>query len=175
MAFDTMLLALQQGKIDVAISCISITEERKKSINFTQDYYSTSAVLVIRENENRIKDVEDLKGKKVATQLGTTQDAFVDELDGVENVKLKTGPELIIHLTSNKVDAALLDTTAAKKIIENNKGVKIVDNVELDKSELGIAVNKQNTQLLKDLDKALSELKKEGFVKALYKKYNMGQ
>ena len=175
MAFDALLVALQSGKIDSVISCMSITDERKKSVNFTQDYLSTSAFLVIRENEERIKTVKDLKGKKVATQIGTTQDAFVDELKGVENVKLKTGPDTIVHLASNKVDAALLDSTAAKKIVANNKGVRILSNVELDKSELGIAVNKNNTQLLKDLNKALTELKKDGFIKKLYQKHHIGE
>ena len=175
MAFDALLVALQSGKIDAVVSCMSITDERKKSVNFTQDYLSTSAYLVIRDNENRIKTVEDLRGKKVATQIGTTQDAFVDELEGVENVKLKTGPETIVHLASKKVDAALLDSSAAKKIVQNNKGVRILANVELDKSELGIAVSKKNTQLLKDLNKALTELKKEGFIKKIYQKYHIGE
>ena len=175
MAFDALLVALQTGKIDVAISGMSITEERKKSVNFTQGYFTSSSVVTVREDDNSIKSAKDLVGKKVATQIGTTEDAVIDKLAGVENVKLKNGPELIVHLTSKKVDAALLDSIVAKQIIENNKGAKVLYNLELDRTDLGIAVNKKNPQLLKDLNKALTDLKKEGFINSLYKKYNMGK
>ena len=171
MAFNTLLVALQNKKIDVIISGMNITEERKKSVNFTQGYFFNSAVLIVRDDEKNIKNVEDLTGKQVATAIGTTEDAFADELEGVTNVKLQNSADTIIHLISKKVDAVILDKVVAEKIIENNRGAKILNNVELNKAEMGIAVNKKDTQLLKDLNKALTDLKKEGFINSLYKKF----
>ena len=170
MEFNTLLTALSSGKVDLIISGLDITDERKQQVDFTQGYYANELSLVVL-NDSNIKNINDLKGKKVGTELGTSSDNYVNELKDVKNIQFKDSSFTIMNLKSNKVDAVIIDKPVAEKILKNVNGCKILENVNIKTSEMGIAVNKNNKELLNDLNKALTELKNNGKLKELNLKY----
>ena len=175
MTFNNLLVSLQNGSVDVIISSMTITEERKKSVNFTQGYFVDEVSLVVKDDEKDIKGLNDLKGKKVGSTLGTTSSYFADGIEGVaENLKFKETPDTFLNLIAGKIDVAIVDKVYAERAVPANKGAKILnDPVVRQKSrgDWGIAVNKKNPQLLNDLNKALTEMKKEGLFDKLMDKY----
>ena len=170
MEFNTLLTALSSGKVDLIISGLDITDERKQQVDFTQGYYANELSLVVL-NDSNIKNINDLKGKKVGTELGTSSDNYVNELKDVKNIQFNDSSSTIMNLKSNKVDAVIIDKPVAEKILKNVNGCKILENVNIKTSEMGIAVNKNNKELLNDLNKALTELKNNGKLKELNVKY----
>lgn len=170
MEFNTLLTALSSGKVDLIISGLDITDERKQQVDFTQGYYANELSLVVL-NDSNIKNINDLKGKKVGTELGTSSDNYVNELKDVKNIQFKDSSSTIMNLKSNKVDAVIIDKPVAEKILKNVNGCKILENINIKTSEMGIAVNKNNKELLNDLNKALTELKNNGKLKELNLKY----
>ena len=170
MEFNTLLTALSSGKVDLIISGLDITDERKQQVDFTQGYYANELSLVVL-NDSNIKNINDLKGKKVGTELGTSSDNYVNELKDVKNIQFKDSSFTIMNLKSNKVDAVIIDKPVAEKILKNVNGCKILENINIKTSEMGIAVNKNNKELLNDLNKALTELKNNGKLKELNVKY----
>ena len=168
--FDTLLFSLSNKKIDIIISGMDITEERKKNVNFSDGYFSNEISILVKENDNSIKSVDDLKGKKIGTAVGTTSSNFVNTLKNVNNVNFNDSPTTILNLSSGKVDAIVEDKVVAYNLISTNKGIKILD-IELEKSDMGIALNKENLDLLNKINIALSNMKKEGFLDKLIKKY----
>ena len=85
MEFNTLFAALSTNKIDVIISGVDITEERKKTFNFSDGYYNNELSLIVKEGDTTITAVEDLQGKKVGTELGTTSDTYADSLNSITN------------------------------------------------------------------------------------------
>lgn len=170
MEFNTLLTALSSGKVDLIISGLDITDERKQQVDFTQGYYANELSLIVL-NDSNIKDINDLKDKKVGTELGTSGDNYVNELKDVKNIQFNDSSSTIMNLKSNKVDAVIIDKPVAEKILKNVNGCKILENVNIKTSEMGIAVNKNNKELLNDLNKALTELKNNGKLKELNVKY----
>ncbi len=170
MEFNTLLTALSSGKVDLIISGLDITDERKQQVDFTQGYYANELSLIVLDDSN-IKDINDLKDKKVGTELGTSGDNYVNELKDVKNIQFNDSSSTIMNLKSNKVDAVIIDKPVAEKILKNVNGCKILENVNIKTSEMGIAVNKNNKELLNDLNKALTELKNNGKLKELNVKY----
>ena len=175
MTFNNLLVSLQNESVDVIISSMTITEERKKSVNFTQGYFVDEVSLVVRDSDNSIKGLNDLKGKKVGSTLGTTSGYISDGIEGVaENLKFKESPDTFLNLIAGKIDVAILDKVYAERAVSANKGAKILDDPvvrQKSRGDWGIAVNKKNPQLLNDLNKALTAMKKEGFFDGLMDKY----
>ena len=171
MAFDTLLVALTNNKIDAIISGMDITVEREKMVNFTNGYFSNEISLIVKKDNESIKNLEDLKKKTVGVVIGTTSDFFVSDLNDIYNIKFKNSVDAILNLNLNKVDAIILDKVVAKKIIVNYEDIRILDDVILNKSEMGIAVNKNNPKLLEELNSALNELKNDGTLEALIQKH----
>lgn len=160
-SFDGLLPALQSGKIDLIVSGMTVTDERKKAVNFTDSYYTASQVIVVANNNEVVKGFEDLKGKNVGVQLGTTGDLEVTKMAGVTNTKFNNGSEAILALKSNKVDAVVIDNEPAKNFVKNNDGLKVVDAGAI-KEDYAMAISKDNQELLNSINAALKQLKENG-------------
>lgn len=173
MPFNTLLVALQSGKIDIIISSITSTKERKKSVDFTQGYGGEPQVLVIKSDNKEIKSLEDLVGKKVGTGIGTIADFYVESKKNIENVKFKNSAESYLNLSSGKIDAVVDAGDVGRRFVSVNKNLKILQEFDVEENQKAIAVNKNNPDLLEKLDNILGELKKEGFIDKLCKKYNI--
>lgn len=171
MEFNTLFAALSTNKIDVIISGVDITEERKKTFNFSDGYYNNELSLVVKEGDTTITAVEDLQGKKVGTELGTTADTYADSLNSITNVKYNSGAVAVMNLKAGKVDAVILDKPVAQQVLLTNDGCQILEGVKLVSSETGIVVNKNNPELLKQINGVIKELKETGKLQELIAKY----
>uniref|UniRef100_A0A2P2IBP0 Basic amino acid ABC transporter substrate-binding protein n=1 Tax=Hirondellea gigas TaxID=1518452 RepID=A0A2P2IBP0_9CRUS len=170
MSFDGLLPALQAKKIDMIIAGMTSTEERKKSVNFTNSYYIANQVIITAKELGNIATFDELKGKKVGVILGFTGDVVVSKIDGVEVKKYNAGYVAIMDLKAGKIDAVVLDSEPAKNFIKNNDGIKIA-SAKGDKEEYAMAVYKDNIELLEKINKALMVLKENGTYDGLLKKW----
>ena len=158
-AFDSIINEVKTSKSDIGAAGISYTEERALEVDFTTNY-SESKQIVIVNNESNIFGIEDIKGKKIAVQLGSVADSYLTEnyLD-VELVREKKYLAAIEDLKSNKVDAVVMDDLPASKLVTSQMMVLdealLVDNY-------GMIVRKGNTKLLEAANTVIEQLKESG-------------
>ncbi len=170
MAFDGVVTAVATGKVDAGIACITINDERKKTVNFSNAYYATSQAIVVASNSD-ITDVDALNGTDIGVQLGTTGDIFVSDYVDCTVHQYNNGTEAGMDLQNGKIDAIVIDADPAAKIAANF-GFVVLEKPLTDE-EIGIAVSKDNTELLKKIDAAVEQMKAEGKYEELLKKYGL--
>jgi arginine/lysine/histidine transporter system substrate-binding protein len=166
--FSRIFDALDAGQVDFAIAGLHPTEERKKIASFSDIYYQAIQSVVIRaENSEKIKTIEDLRGKKVGTQKDSIQEAMArTQISGAEFIVRETIEELIILLKKGLVDAIILEEPVAESYVRRDKHFAIIKCKKFD-NMLGsaIAVKKGNMELLKEINRILEKLKKENKIK----------
>lgn len=169
--FSGLLDALNSGSVDMILSGISPTEERRRSIDFSNIYYTARNVLVTSKDK-AISSIEDLKGLTVGTQIGSIQDRIAQEKLKDSNIKsLLRVPELVLELLSKKVDAAVLEEPVAKQYVKANPDLKIVEISELNPSEVlgsAIGVKKNQQPLLEQINKTIERLINENKIDELF-------
>jgi len=171
MEFNSVITAVQSGKADVGIACITITDERKKSVSFSDPYYSTSQSIIVTSDSD-IKTPDDLAGKKIGVQLGTTGDIFVgDYVDGAAVSQYNTGTEAGMDLANGKIDAVVIDGDPAQKIAGALDLVVLDD--PLTDEEIGMCVKKGDAVLLDQINKAVEDMKADGTYDKLLQKYGL--
>ena len=170
MAFDGLLPALQTKKIDLIIAGMTATEERKKFVNFSESYYKSQQAIVVNKDENGINNFDNLIGKDVGVVLGYTGDIIVSEITNVKVQRYNATSEAIMALKSKKVQAVVLDYEPAKNYSAQNPELKLIET-DSQSEEYAIAIRKEDTQLLDDINKALATLKENGTYDALLNKY----
>lgn len=170
MEFESLVPAVKAKSIDLALAGMTVTDERKQSVNFS-DSYSTGVQVVIVKEGSDIKTVDDLKGKKIGVQAGTTSDTYCSEDFGEENVKqFSNGSLAVAALANGQVDCVVIDNEPAKNYVAANSGLKILDT-EYVTEDYAIAIAKDNDELLKKVNDALKELKDDGTVGKIVGKY----
>jgi polar amino acid transport system substrate-binding protein len=175
MDFDGLIPAVGLNQIDVIAAGLVITKERQKKVSYTQAYSDESLVLVVKESENNIKTLKDLQGKSIGVETGTTSADIANGVKGAKVVNLDSST-VFVHLVEGKVDAIKQTEAVAKYYInvtnKNNK-LKIVGDslVKKNANLIAFAVNKKNTKLLKELNGAIDELKKNGTYKNISEKW----
>ena len=170
MEFDSLLTAVQSNTIDVALAGMTVTDERKLAVNFSETY-ATGVQVIIVNADSAIKTVDDLTGKKIGVQTGTTGDIYCTDEFGQENVKqYQNGALAVAALKNNQVDCVVIDNEPAKNFVKANEGLKILET-EYAVEDYAAAISKENTELLEKFNKALSELKADGTVDRIIKKY----
>lgn len=172
MNFDGLIPALEAGNIDATISAMTITDERKEKVLFSQPYYKSGLAIVVSSNNTTIKDFKDLEGKRIAVQIGTTG---ADEAKKVKDAVVRefnTAPDAFMELKAGGVDAVVNDLPVNEYYIAQmaSKDAKVVGQ-PLTSEDYGIAVAKKNTELMGKIDKALEELKKNGEYEKIYVKW----
>ena len=170
MEFDSIITAVQTGKVDMGLAGMTVTDERKESVNFT-DTYATGIQVVIVPEDSDIASVDDLEGKKIGVQLSTTGDIYASDDYGEDNVeKFNKGADAVMALTQGKVDAVIIDNEPAKNFVASNDGLKILDT-EYVTEDYAACINKENTELLDAVNGALAELKEDGTLQKIIDKY----
>jgi len=170
-SFSGLLPALQVGKLDAVIAGLTVTDERKKYINFSESYYTSKQLIIVNKNNNKIKSLDDLEGYKVGVVLGCTGDLLGTEMkDKIELNRYNTTSQCIIALNHNKIDAIILDSEPAKNFVKHNKKLKLINN-NAAKEEYAIAISKKDKELLNDINYGLNTLKENGIYKKLSEKY----
>lgn len=169
-AFDSIIPEISSGKADIGAAGMTVTEDRKQNVDFSETYAKASQVIIVTE-DSEVKGFDDLKGKKVGVQTGTTGDIYVTGDLGDECVeRYAKGMEAVQALSQTKIDAVVIDGEPAKKYISEVPGLKILDESYTDE-EYAIAIRKGNTELLDAVNKAIGELKADGTLDAIVAKY----
>ncbi|QTA38270.1 basic amino acid ABC transporter substrate-binding protein [Thermosipho ferrireducens] len=161
--FDSLIPALMQNKIDLIIAGMTITEKRAKVVDFSVPYFNANQSIVVREGEKfRPVKLEDLKGRKVAVQLGTTGDIVVSEISEIKVVRFQKFTDAFLELQNKRVDAVVLDEAVARAYVK--KFPKFVVSAVIDTGEkYGIAVKKGNSELLNFVNNVISEMFKSPY------------
>ena len=170
MDFDAALLAVQQGKADMVMAGVTVTDERQNVMDFT-DSYATGIQSIIVKEDSDIASVDDLAGKKIGTQRGTTGYLYCSDDFGDENVvAYDNGLTAVQMLNNGQVDCVVIDNAPAKEFIAANPGLKLLDTAYVEE-DYAIGVGKGNTELKDAINTALEELKADGTLQAIVDKY----
>ena len=170
MDFDAALLSVQQGKADIVMAGVTVTDERKNVMDFS-DSYATGIQSIIVPEGSDIASPDDLAGKKIGTQRGTTGYLYCSDDFGEDAVvAYDNGLTAVQALNNGQVDAVVIDNAPAKSFVEANPGLKILDTAYA-QEDYAIGVAKGNTALLDAINSALEELQADGTLQAIVDKY----
>ncbi|MBQ6941114.1 MAG: ABC transporter permease subunit [Akkermansia sp.] len=168
MAFDSVIAAVQTGKADVAASGITVTEDRKKQIDFTTSYVKADQVIIVRKDSD-IVGPESMRGKRIGVQHGTTGDMYVTE-NLQEPERFQDGALAVASLVTGKIDAVVLDSAPAEEHVARNKGIRILP-MALVSEEYAMAVSKSRPELLAMINRTMAEMKTDGTMDAIWARY----
>ena len=170
MDFDAALLAAQNGKSDMVMAGVTVTDERLKVMDFSDTYAEGIQSIIVPEDSD-IASADDLTGKAIGTQRGTTGYIYCTDDFGEDNViAYDDGLTAVQALNNGQVDAVVIDNAPAKSFVEANPGLKILDTAYA-QEDYAIGVAKGNTQLLDAINGALEELEADGTLQAIVDKY----
>lgn len=170
-SFDFLINEVKSGKADFAAAGISITDERKKQIDFTDEYTTSNQVVIVRK-DSKIKSFSELPNKKIAVQLGTVADLYVsDNYPDATLVQHKKYLSAVEDVKANKVDCLIMDELPAKEIVKENTELKIMDGI-LFQDRYGMIVKKGNDKLRKQINRVLKKLIEDGTINQLVLEYS---
>jgi polar amino acid transport system substrate-binding protein len=170
--FQALFAAIASKRIDVAISSITITPERLKSVSFTQPYYD-SDMGIATKTESSVKSIADLKGKTIGYLSGSTGEAWVkanQAADGFADVKgYKPYPDMLLDLSVGRVDAVISDIPGMQYAFKTMTGLTVKDRIKTGE-QYGLMLPKDDASLAK-LNDAITAMKKDGALAAIHKKW----
>ena len=169
-AFDSIIPAVQSGKADFGAAGMTVNEDRKMNVDFSDPYASATQVIIVKEG-SEITGPADLEGKLIGVQQGTTGDIYASDEFGDDHVeRYNKGFEAVQALNQNKIDAVIIDGEPAKVFVSQNEGLKILDEAYTEE-EYAICVKKGNTELLEGINAAIAKLEDSGELQAIVDKY----
>lgn len=173
--WEGIFATLGTGERDIVISAVTITPERKQSMDFSEPYFEAKQLIAVLQTSKTTKFAE-LKTKKVGVQTGTTGDEAVQKLQGKTSPNIKryeSTPLALKELLNGGVEAVVADNGVVVNFLANNKGAKLktIDDASFEKEFYGIAVKKGNKELLDKINKGLAAIKADGSYAKIYKKY----
>lgn len=170
MEFGSIITSVQTGKEDIALAGLTVTDERKQNVDFT-DSYATGVQVVIVPEDSDIKSIDDLQGKLIGCQESTTGYAYCSDDYGEDMVTaFPSGTNAVQALLTGKIDAVVIDKQPAEAYVAQNEGLKILDT-EYVTENYAIGVSKDNTALRDAVNNALKELIDDGTVQAILDQY----
>lgn len=170
-SFDFLINEVKSGKADFAAAGISITDERKKQVDFTNEYTVSNQVVVVR-SDSKLSNFNELGNKRIAVQLGTVADLYVsDNYPNATLVQHKKYLSAVEDVKANKVDCLIMDEIPAKNIVLQNDKLKIMDGI-LFQDRYGMIVKKGNDELRKQINTVLEEMVLDGTIDKLVLKYS---
>ena len=169
MAFDSIIPAVQSGKADIGAAGMTVTD-RATQVDFSDSYYTGVQVIIVTDDSD-IAEPDDLKGKKIGVQQGTTGDIYSTDDFGDDNVeRFNKGMEAVQALQQGKIDAVIIDNQPAKTFVEENEGLKILETSYVEE-DYALAIKKGNDDLVKKVNDAIKELKEDGTFDKIVAKY----
>ena len=170
MEFGSIITSVQTGKEDIAMAGLTVTDERKQNVDFS-DSYATGVQVVIVPEDSDIKSIDDLQGKLIGCQESTTGYAYCSDDYGEDMVTaFPSGTNAVQALLTGKIDAVVIDKQPAEAYVAQNEGLKILDT-EYVTENYAIGVSKDNTALRDAVNNALKELIDDGTVQAILDQY----
>ncbi|MCI6536856.1 basic amino acid ABC transporter substrate-binding protein [uncultured Eubacterium sp.] len=173
--FDSIIPAITTGKADMSLAGMTVTDERKQNVDFS-DTYATGVQVIIVPEDSDITGPDDLADKMIGVQQGTTGHIYCSDTPenggfGEDHVTAyPNGASAIQALQTGKVDAVVIDNEPAKAFVAENPGLKILDT-EYVTEDYAIAVKKGNTELLDQINETLAKLKADGTLQSIIDKY----
>ncbi len=168
--FQGLVPGLQTEKFDAVISCVTITEERKKEVDFSDPYYDAGLIVAVRAEETAIKSKDDLKGKRIGAQSNTTG---LDQAKRMGGSEVKEYPDVNMafqDLANGQVDAVINDEPVSRRLAATKPGFKVVGEMFTDE-KYGIVVRKGDAALLAEINKALKKVRDSGELEKLKEKW----
>ena len=170
MEFDSLLVALQNGQIDAAIAAMTVTEDRKEAVDFSVPYYTATQVMIVKEDSD-IAAAADMADKKICVVQGYTGEICVNDM-GYSYEAFKKGTEAVLELVNGKCDVVVIDSATAQKYVDDNEGLKIVEDASaFESEEYAVAVQKGNTALLDMINKSIEAKLADGTISDLGVQY----
>ena len=169
MAFDAIIPAVTSGKADIGAAGMTVTPDREESVAFTDTYAHATQVIIVKE-DSEIAGPDDLTGKTIGVQLGTTGDIYATDIEDATVEQYNKGFEAVQALTQDKIDAVIIDGEPAKEFVAEAEGLKILDEA-FTEEDYAIAVAKDNTELVDKINDALATLKESGELDEIIAKY----
>lgn len=170
--FDGLIPAMESGNIDLIASGMTINDERKAKVLFSEPYYQSGLTIIVKKDNTSINTFKDLTGKKVAVQIGTTSAKEVKTLGNVEVKEFNSSADTFMELKAGGVDAVVNDRPVNDYYIlkSGEKDVRALDEL-LTSEDYGLAINKNNEDLQKKVNDALASLKKSGEYDKIFAKW----
>jgi ABC-type amino acid transport substrate-binding protein len=169
-SFETIFRDVAQGKFEAVISAATITEEREKAVDFSNPYYLSEQAVLVKEGSD-IQSFEDLEGKTVAAQQGTTGLELSKEKANAGEIRpYPEGPDAVNALKAGTVEAVVIDAPVAQNAVEKSGGVEIAEKVPTEE-EYGIAVAQGESDLLEEINAGLEEVMDDGTYKKIYERW----
>lgn len=173
MAFDSVITAVMTGKATIAFSGITITDERRMNVDFSEPYFTATQACIVKVG-GPVTDAESLKGKLIGVQLGTTGDLTAETFTDTNNVsRFSKALDAVMELQGGKIDAVIVDLPVAKALVSSigDDSITILWDVEFEKELYGIAIAKGNKELLDGINASLARMTEDGTMDALLVKY----
>ena len=175
MGFDAIIPAILSGTIDTGAAGFSITPERAKRVLFTIPFYKSGLTIVVpKGNPKNIQSFDDLKGKKISVQLGTTSMSFAKKIQDAQVTTFNGAGDALLNMIAGDADAVINDKPVTDYIMTQNKQIaesclhlKPIATADL----FAMVTSKQNTKLKAEMDKALKQLKADGTFNKLHEKW----
>ena len=168
MKFDSVIAAVQTGKADIAASGLTVTEDRKRQVLFSIPYMVAEQLIIVPEN-SPIKAKDDLKGKRVGVQTGTTGDSYMTD-NIQEPERFDNGALAVSALVAGKLDAVVIDNEPAKIYVRNNPGLKVLTD-PLTTELYAFAFSRKNADLCKKFNAEMQKMKDSGELTEIICKY----
>ena len=170
--FDALLPALQSNTLDIAISDMTISEERAKSVDFSNPYYIAGSGLVVTTDNTNITSFKDLEGKRIGVSIGSTGAEIAGKIPNADVRQFNLIIDAFLELQNRGVDVVINDTPVNEFYVANKgRGIAKVVGEDYDAAPLGIAVKKGNTALLDKINSGLAKIKENGKYREIYKKW----
>ena len=174
MAFDSVVPSVATGKADLAIAGLTVTDERKMSVAFSDTYYNAKQACIVLK-DGAVTDGETLKDKVIGVQLGTTSDLVAGEYTDPDSKVMRYNKALdgVLDLLGGKIDAVIVDAPVAKNLVESmqNEKMTILENVEFSDEAFAVAVKKGNQELIDAINATIARINSDGTMEQLMNKY----
>lgn len=177
MDFAGLIEALKSKRVDIVLSGMSATDERRKSVDFSDIYY-TADQMIVYKNESALKSVEDLAGKTVGVQTGSIQEEKANEIKKTTDIKIESRnrvPEIVQEVKAGRFDAIVLEDAIAKGYLEKNKDLAGFTLEGDEENGFAIAFPKGNDELVAEFNKVIAEMKENGELEKLSVKWFGGE
>lgn len=173
MFFDVLLDALTEGSVDCVCSGMTITEQRREIVDFSDAYFTAAQAVVALRGNDSIHSLDDLKGRKVAVQSGTIGHSMaLNDLGcDVSDTVYKIATDAAFDVLEGRADCMIIDSAVAQNLVEKYDSLFILEGMNMPAEEYGVAVAKGNTELLNRINEALAAVKTDGVYDALLAKY----
>ncbi|PYF97273.1 glutamine transport system substrate-binding protein [Georgenia satyanarayanai] len=171
--FDGIIPGLQTGTFDIAIAGITITEDRAQTVDFTNPYYKSGLRIGVAADNTEIQGVEDLEGKRVASRLGSTSAAYIEEnIEGATANTYEQLDQMYLSVEGGGSDAVLYDAPNVEYYIltTGEDSLKVVGDL-LEAQDYGIAVAQGNDELLAAMNEALAGMIEDGTYAEIFEKW----